>query len=41
MNAKAVQHILAAAKQKQCKSAAAIAAKVRQKSVGKVSVVTN
>ncbi len=41
LNAKAIQHILAAAKQKQCKSAAAIAAKVQQKSVGKVSVITN
>ena len=41
MNAKAIQHILAAAKQKQCKSAAAIAAKIHQKSVLKVSVITN
>ncbi len=41
LNAKAIQHILAAAKQKQCKSAGAIAAKVQQKSVGKVSVTTH
>ena len=40
LNAKAVQHILAAAKQKQCKSAAAITARVQQKSVLKVSVST-
>ena len=40
LNAKAVQHILAAAKQKQCKPAAAIAARVQQKSVLKVSVST-
>ena len=40
LNAKAIQHILAAAKQKQCKSAAAIAAKVQQKFALKVSVST-
>ena len=40
MNAEATQHILAAAKQKQCQSAAAIAAKVQQKSGLKVSVST-
>ena len=40
LSAEAIQHILAAAKQKQCKSAAAIAARVQQKSVLKVSVST-
>ena len=40
LNAEAIQHILAAAKQKECKSVAAITAKVQQKSVPKVSVST-
>ena len=40
LNTKAVQHILAAAKQKQYKSAAAIATRVQQKSVLKVNVNT-
>ena len=40
LNAEAIQCILAAAKQKQCKSAAAITGKVQQKSVLKVSVST-
>ncbi len=40
LNAKVVQHILAAPKQKQCKSAAAITARVQQKSVMKVGVST-
>ena len=40
LNAEAIQHILAAAKQKECKIAAAITAKVQQKSVPKVSVST-
>ncbi|DBA90884.1 TPA: hypothetical protein ACH3X2_004254 [Trebouxia sp. C0005] len=40
LNAKAIQLILEAAKQKQCKSAAAITARVQQKSVLKVSVST-
>ena len=40
LSAEAIQHILAAAKQKEFKSAAAITAKVQQKSVSKVSVNT-
>ncbi|DBA91495.1 TPA: hypothetical protein ACH3X1_003126 [Trebouxia sp. C0004] len=40
LNAKAIQLILVAAKQKQCKSAAAITARIQQKSVLKVSVST-
>ncbi|DBA98143.1 TPA: hypothetical protein ACH3X1_014762 [Trebouxia sp. C0004] len=38
LNAKAIQLILVAAKQKECKSAAALTARVQQKSVLKVSV---
>ena len=38
LNAKALQHILAAAKQQQCKSAAAITARLQQKTVLKISV---
>ncbi|DBA77842.1 TPA: hypothetical protein ACH3X1_009196 [Trebouxia sp. C0004] len=40
LNAKAIQHILAAAQQKQCTFDAAITARVQQKSVMKVSVST-
>ena len=40
LDAKAIQHILAAAKQKHCKCAAAITARVQQKSVLKVIVST-
>jgi len=40
LNSVAIQHVLAAAKQKQCKSAAAIATKVQQKAGIKVSIST-
>ena len=40
LNTETTQHILTTAKQKQCKSAAAIAAKVQQKYALKVSVST-